>query len=357
MHRVENLVNESCEPGNRRLKCRDMGTGSQLRMLTTDLAPPIIGLVNVLIYYLPPRGARVVIRAVNRRIRRVDDDQLDLSRAGIERHTLSADAPIRVDEGPLRNNIHGAIAPNFSRVRDALCRRRLQPLPDPPFVGRASAALISRLPPPRPITTPGPKLLSPVLGRIAPRLSKKSDGSFVGRSAPEIDVFEATIGGPDTAHIGQVSQTARRAVGDQNCYQLKGQCFSTYGFEYKPGYADPLSLLLHKLMDAKYISWITDDKLLWTMNSNMVCADTATEIGARQVPVEPMYIIMNLGFSENFGFIDFDHLTFPAVMRVDWVGCNPADYPTADYINQYMEAYTNANLTTWVGFPPGYTQE
>jgi hypothetical protein len=44
-------------------------------MLTTDLAPPIIGLVNVLIYYLPPRGARVVIRAVNRRIRRVDDDQ------------------------------------------------------------------------------------------------------------------------------------------------------------------------------------------------------------------------------------------------------------------------------------------
>jgi hypothetical protein len=44
-------------------------------------------------------------------------------------------------------------------------------------------------------------------------------------------------------------------------------------------------------MDAKYISWITDDKLLWTMNSNMVgadTADTATEIGARQVPVEPM---------------------------------------------------------------------
>ncbi|KAJ7891913.1 hypothetical protein B0H14DRAFT_3428340 [Mycena olivaceomarginata] len=50
----------------------------------------------------------------------------------------------------------------------------------------------------------------------------------------------------------------------------------------------------------------------------------------------------------NFGFIDFDHLTFPAVMRVDWVGCNPPDFPTADYINQYLEAYTNANLTTWV---------
>ncbi|KAJ7923654.1 glycoside hydrolase family 16 protein [Mycena leptocephala] len=217
---------------------------------------------------------------------------------------------------------------------------------------------------------------------------KRSDGSFVGRSAPEIDVFEATIGGPDAAHIGQVSQSAQWAPFDaaykafnstdnliipdpsittqntfvgnrfqqttsvltntnQDCYQLKGQCFSTYGFEYKPGYADA------------YISWITDDKLAWTMNGNLLAADTATEISARQVPVEPMYVIMNLGLSENFGFIDFDHLTFPAVMRVDWVrvyqdpdnvqvGCNPADYPTADYINQYMEAYTNANLTTWV---------
>ncbi|KAJ7024068.1 glycoside hydrolase family 16 protein [Mycena alexandri] len=220
---------------------------------------------------------------------------------------------------------------------------------------------------------------------------KKSDGSFVGRSAPEIDVFEATIGGgPGGGLIGQVSQSAQWAPFDagyksfnstdnliipnttitsenafvgnvfqqttsaltntnQDCYQLKGGCFSTYGFEYKSGYADG------------YISWITDDKLAWTMNGNMVGADAATEIGACQVPVEPMYVIMNLGLSESFGTIDFDHLTFPAVMRVDWVrvyqdpndaqssvGCNPAAYPTAEYITQFQEAYTNPNLTTWV---------
>ncbi|KAJ7894136.1 glycoside hydrolase family 16 protein [Mycena leptocephala] len=197
---------------------------------------------------------------------------------------------------------------------------------------------------------------------------KKSDGSFVGRSAPEINVFEATIGGPSTTLIGQVSQSAQWAPFDagykafnstdnmiipdpsitaqnafvgnvfqqttnQDCYQLKGQCFSTYGFEYTPGYADA------------YISWITDNKLAWTMNGNMVGTDAQTEIGARQVPVEPMYVIMNLGLSESFSFIDFDHLTFPAVMRVDWVrvyqdpdnvqvGCDPKDYPTAEYINE-----------------------
>ncbi|KAJ7020055.1 beta-glucan synthesis-associated [Mycena alexandri] len=220
---------------------------------------------------------------------------------------------------------------------------------------------------------------------------KNTNGSFVGRAAPEIDVFEATIGGgPGGGLIGQVSQSAQWAPFDagyksfnstdnlvipdtssssqnafvgnvfqqttsvltntnQDCYQLKGGCFSTYGFEYKPGYADA------------YISWITDDKLAWTMNGNTVGADTVTEISARQVPVEPMYMIMNLGLSENFGTIDFEHLTFPAVMRVDWVrvyqdptdpqstiGCNPPNFPTANYIAQYQEAYTNPNLTTWV---------
>lgn len=57
------------------------------------------------------------------------------------------------------------------------------------------------------------------------------------------------------------------------------------------------------------------------------------------------YLIMNLGMSENFGVIDFEHLTFPATMRVDWirvyqapseinVGCNPKDFPTEAYIEQ-----------------------
>ena len=89
------------------------------------------------------------------------------------------------------------------------------------------------------------------------------------------------------------------------------------------------------------------------------------------------YIIVNLGMSKNFGNIDFDHLVFPAQMRVDYIrvyqdvdainiGCNPKNFPTEDYINQfvycllplcvtdfaswrYIEAYTNPNLTTWRG--------
>jgi beta-glucanase (GH16 family) len=215
-----------------------------------------------------------------------------------------------------------------------------------------------------------------------------SDGSYVGRSAPEIDIFEAQVTGPAGQTLeGQVSQSAQWApfnaayqwpnttdnfnivdptitelnsymggafqqaisgVTDtnQDCYQLVTGCFSTYGYEYKPGF------------DNSYISWIANDKVAWTLNYGALAADTRVEISARPVPQEPMYIIANLGMSENFGKVDIEHLTFPATMRVDWIrvyqpkdainiGCDPQNFPTAAYINQYLPAYTNPNLTTW----------
>ncbi|KAJ7085400.1 beta-glucan synthesis-associated [Mycena belliarum] len=216
-----------------------------------------------------------------------------------------------------------------------------------------------------------------------------ADGSYVGRSAPEIDVFEAqiiditetqSVGGvsqsgqwapfnagyvwfntsdnlviPNTnistlnTYIGGAYQQATSVVSqtNQKCYELLEDCFSVYGFEYKPGFGDA------------YISWINDDKIAWTINAAGLAADTQTEISARPVPQEPMYIIANLGMSRNFGAVDLEHLTFPTTLSFDYVrvyqypdsiniGCDPRDFPTQAYINTYIEAYTNPNLTTWV---------
>jgi len=71
------------------------------------------------------------------------------------------------------------------------------------------------------------------------------------------------------------------------------------------------------------------------------------------------YIIVNLGMSKSFGDVDLEHLPFPVHMKVDYIrvyqpkgeeniGCEPPDFPTQAYINQYIEAYSNPNLTTWV---------
>ncbi|CUA69628.1 Beta-glucan synthesis-associated protein KRE6 [Rhizoctonia solani] len=214
---------------------------------------------------------------------------------------------------------------------------------------------------------------------------KRKDGSFVGRSAPEIDIFEAQVdSGTLIGHVSQSGQwapfnhlyswfnnsenlkiydssvtqlnsyvggvfqqsTSAVSVTDQKCYTQGGGCFSIYGFEYEPG-------------NDGYITWVNDNKPAWTIRGAGMAADPVVEIGARPIPQEPMYIIVNLGISPNFGAIDFEHLQFPTWMLVDWirvyqpkgkrnVGCDPEDFPTSSYINKYIEAYTNPNLTTWV---------
>jgi len=73
------------------------------------------------------------------------------------------------------------------------------------------------------------------------------------------------------------------------------------------------------------------------------------------------YIILNLGMSYNFGSIDLEAIKFPVIMSVDYVrvyqdpdnvnvGCDPSGYPTQDYINNHLEAYSNPNLTTWASY-------
>jgi len=68
-------------------------------------------------------------------------------------------------------------------------------------------------------------------------------------------------------------------------------------------------------------------------------------------------MIMNLGMSENFGAIS-PELQFPAHFLIDYVrayqpkgqkdvGCSPNGFPTTDYINTFIDAYNNPNLTTW----------
>ncbi|KAI0778254.1 glycoside hydrolase family 16 protein [Trametes elegans] len=214
-----------------------------------------------------------------------------------------------------------------------------------------------------------------------------ANGDYVGRSAPEIDIFEAQIGVDGIGDVGAVSQsgqwgpfnyaykwfnssdtlyiadetvsalnsyrggvyqqaTSVVTVTDPEGYEFSGGKYSTYGFQYKPGF------------EGAYIAWIANNKLAWVLHQEGMAADPRVEISARPVPQEPLYLIANLGISENFGAVDYDHLRFPARMRVDWIrvyqdpnniniGCDPDDFPTAAYINQYIEAYTNSNLTTW----------
>ncbi|KAE8258605.1 hypothetical protein A4X03_0g4326 [Tilletia caries] len=111
-----------------------------------------------------------------------------------------------------------------------------------------------------------------------------------------------------------------------------------------------------------YVIWMTAGRKSWTLRAGALGPDEETEVGQRLVPPEPMYLILNLGLSNGFGYVDFDHLKFPGVMSVDYVrfyqdegmeslSCDGAfpEMPTVSYIDKYSEAYQNPNLTAWRG--------
>ncbi|PWN44835.1 SKN1-domain-containing protein [Ceraceosorus guamensis] len=211
------------------------------------------------------------------------------------------------------------------------------------------------------------------------------DGGWVARSAPEIDLYEAQVGwhpkrgelslsgqfAPFNAgywlgnesnvdfvpgdfvlssYRGNIFQQAASGIApaNQDAYELTGGTYSRVSVEYKPGYES----------DGAFIEWKIDGHLGWRMNAAAVGPDERAGIAARNIAEEPQYIIMNLALSKGFGVIEFDQIKFPATMSVDYVrlyqdpknirvGCDPKDHPTKDYIERHMEAYTNANLTTW----------
>lgn len=143
----------------------------------------------------------------------------------------------------------------------------------------------------------------------------KPDGTLTGRSAPEIDIFEAIVNpsslegfvsqscqwapynagykihnttGPAytiedsniTAfnhYVGGVYQqvTSALAKTNQSCYTANNGCFTTYGYEYKPG-------------NDGYVTWFNNAQRAWTLNSAALEPDPLTEIQRRPVPQEPM---------------------------------------------------------------------
>ncbi|KAF9514683.1 glycoside hydrolase family 16 protein [Hydnum rufescens UP504] len=214
-----------------------------------------------------------------------------------------------------------------------------------------------------------------------------ADGSFVGRSAPEIDVLEAIV----IDGVGKASQSAQWApfddgynwangstdatifnskIGGFNTYRggafqestsglfttdqtsysgndASGAAlkYSTYGFEYKPG------------VDG-YITWVNNGIPSWSLGASAVGANSRVNISARPISQEPMYLLANLGISPGFGEIS-PSLTFPVTMYIDYIrvyqdpkakniGCSPPNFPTESYINSLPELYNNPNLTTFV---------
>ncbi|KAK4701471.1 beta-glucan synthesis-associated protein KRE6, partial [Phenoliferia sp. Uapishka_3] len=222
-----------------------------------------------------------------------------------------------------------------------------------------------------------------------------ANGTFKGRSASEIDFFEATasatIGGQlsqsyqlapmnphyylvnastenveviDTAHdtamntyLGGAWQQAASGLSNTNasCYNSTTD-FAVYGIEYQPSY--------FKGTGTGKIYWLNEDEPMWKLSDTALVANEVANISQRDITGEPMSIIMNLGMSTSFTTVLYDELTYPGKMRIDYiriyqeedqinVGCSPEEYPTADYIvESAMETPSTHNQVVIIGSGP-----
>ncbi|CAD6920033.1 unnamed protein product [Tilletia controversa] len=199
---------------------------------------------------------------------------------------------------------------------------------------------------------------------------KHGDGSWMGRGASELDLLEGT--GP----ISMSMQTApfnadhRLTPGYTHLFDSNDWMNSYTGGSYQQTMSGIINIpeAAHQLSGAEYyrnqdpyVIWMTAGRKSWTLRAGALGPDEETEVGQRLVPPEPV-IILNLGLSNGFGYVDFDHLKFPGVMSVDYVrfyqdegmeslSCDGAfpEMPTVSYIDKYSEAYQNPNLTAWRG--------
>jgi hypothetical protein len=58
------------------------------------------------------------------------------------------------------------------------------------------------------------------------------------------------------------------------------------------------------LFSEGYVWWVNDGKPAWWIASSAMKPVPEADVGQRPVPYEPMYLIINLGLSENFGAIE-----------------------------------------------------
>ncbi|KAJ9479565.1 putative Beta-glucan synthesis-associated protein KRE6 (putative) [Pseudozyma hubeiensis] len=205
----------------------------------------------------------------------------------------------------------------------------------------------------------------------------------VGRSSPEIDVFETQV----NAGHGGASQSFQIAPFDANYTWDQSPSSATLWStdtqfnSYTGGVYQEAVSGVHPIPDTAYalsggtpvkmgvqydpdwngdgggsITWFVNGQATWTLQGASLRPNPATEIGQRIIPTEPMALVINLALSDGYQKIQWADIEFPAAMKVDYIrvyqrdgqedriSCDPADHPTAKYIQDHIDVYENQNL-------------
>lgn len=204
-----------------------------------------------------------------------------------------------------------------------------------------------------------------------------------GRGAPEIDIIEGEV---DTnIRVGVASQSMQIApmdiwyMPDYNWITIHNNLITTMNtyaggpFQQAVSATTTMNTTWYELgnstsyfqkyafeylndNDDGYLRWFIGDDPTFTVYANALAPNG--NIGWRRISKEPMSVVVNLGISQNWAYIDFPSIKFPATFEIDYVRiyqpndsisitCDPEDYPTVDYIDAHPKAYNIWNYTLW----------
>ena len=211
----------------------------------------------------------------------------------------------------------------------------------------------------------------------------------VGRGAPEIDIIEGeimTTTDPNKQNNGVASQSLQLAPMDIwympdydfiEIYNKSVTTMNTYaGGPFQQAFSATTTLNItwyergeglehqYQRFGFEYLNDDSDGYLRWYVGRDPTRTVYSTalhpngNIGWRPLSKEPMSMILNLGISNNWAYIDWNSIHFPVSFHIDYVriyqpedqinvGCDPEDYPTYDYIQQHLNLYSNPNITSF----------
>lgn len=165
------------------------------------------------------------------------------------------------------------------------------------------------------------------------------DYNFVEIYNSSVTVMNTYTGGPLQQAVSGTTTL------NNDWYEKKGLGqYINIGFEYLNG------------RDDGYLMWFIGDQPSLTVYSYALSPNG--NVGWRDMPKEPMALVMNLGLSNSWDAISWPDLEFPVTMSFDYIriyqppnkkniGCDPDGYPTTSYILEHPKAYQDMNLTTW----------
>ncbi|CUM67684.1 uncharacterized protein PRCAT00005386001 [Priceomyces carsonii] len=212
---------------------------------------------------------------------------------------------------------------------------------------------------------------------------EKHPNPGTGRGAPEIDILEGEIDADMRGVASQSMQIApfdiwyypdynfveihNHSVTNINTYTggpfqqaVSGVTVLNSDWYEKGGNENGYQSYAYEYLNDKddgYVTWYVGENPTLTVHSYALAPNG--NIDWRYISKEPMAVVMNLGISNNWAYINWPALNFPATMSVDYVrvyqpkdsiniGCDPDDYPTSDYIEEHPNLYANVNLTSYV---------